>query len=151
MAPPDGPVPVIISHFGGKQKYLRYALKSAQKYNDIVVLLGDDSNQAIWSEHWNCTNKTSTKYESFLKHYRKMSFYSNAFDTSFWKRLFMMDLWMEETHHGHSILLDSDVITFSNYSETIQPFFKDNSYAGMMTPKQQDNYVWISSGHFSYW
>lgn len=145
-------IPVIISHFNGAPKYLLFALKSAKKYNNTVVLLGDASNIKLWENHWNCGDRTSEKYELFLKYYKKMSFYPDDYENSFWKRIFMVELWLKETKNSEFILLDSDIITFSNYSESIRPFFQDRKpYSGMMTPEYQDNYLWTSSCHFSFW
>lgn len=145
-------IPVIISHFNGAQKYLLCALKSAKKYNNTVVLLGDASNSKLWENHWDCVNRTSDKYALFLEYYKKMSFYPDDYENSFWKRIFMVELWLQETRNSEFILLDSDIITFSNYTDSIRPFFQDlKPYAGLMTPKYQDNYLWTSSCHFSYW
>lgn len=148
-------IPVIISHFTGKPNYLKYALESAQKFNQTVLLIGDQTNQNFWHNHWDATDIKSPKYQEFLKYYEKMSSYGVDYETGFWKRMFMLEYWMKENDVKKVFLLDSDILTFANYAKELSDFFFNNNYvAGFMTyapEKQKINYYWDSSCHFSYW
>ena len=42
-------IPVIITYFGGKPSYLIYALKSAARTNNEVVLIGDKTNKNLFT------------------------------------------------------------------------------------------------------
>lgn len=144
-------IPVIISHFNQQPKYLRFALKSAANFNKNVVLIGDDSNQDFWENHWNVTSIESEKYQAFQKCYVQMSYYSQKYEDSFWKRMFMLEEWMKKNDKKQAFLLDSDVMTFGNYSIELAPLLFDNYIASLMTCENQDNFRWASSCHFSYW
>jgi len=144
-------IPVIISHFNQQPNYLKFALKSAANYNKTVVLIGDESNKNFWRNHWNVTPVVSDKYQDFQKCYVQMSYYSKEYENSFWKRMFMLEEWMKKNDIKQAFLLDSDVMTFSNYSIQLAPILFDNYIASLMTCENQDNFRWASSCHFSYW
>jgi hypothetical protein len=144
-------IPVIISHFNQQPNYLKFALKSAANFNKNVVLLGDNSNKGFWENHWNVTSIESEKYQAFQKYYVQMSYYPKTYEDSFWKRMFMLEEWMKKNDAKQAFLLDSDVMTFSNYSIELAPILFDNYIASLMTCENQDNFRWASSCHFSYW
>jgi hypothetical protein len=144
-------IPVIISHFNQQPNYLKFALKSAANFNKNVVLLGDNSNKGFWENHWSVTSIESEKYQAFQKYYVQMSYYPKTYEDSFWKRMFMLEEWMKKNDTKQAFLLDSDVMTFSNYSIELAPILFDNYIASLMTCENQDNFRWASSCHFSYW
>jgi hypothetical protein len=144
-------IPVVISHFNQQPNYLKFALKSAANFNKNVVLLGDNSNKGFWENHWNVTSIESEKYQAFQKYYVQMSYYPKTYEDSFWKRMFMLEEWMKKNDAKQAFLLDSDVMTFSNYSIELAPILFDNYIASLMTCENQDNFRWASSCHFSYW
>ena len=146
-------IPVIIAHFGGKPNYLKFALKSAANFNNKVVLIGDDTNKDFWQNHWDTTLVEFDKYENFQKCYVEMSDYWKKYEIPVWKRMFVLGKWMKENDHRRIFLVDSDAMTFANYSEEVYPILPNDCIAVLMTPtpKNQDNFRWASSPHFSYW
>jgi hypothetical protein len=144
-------IPVIIAHFNGGPNYLKFALKSAANFNKKVVLIGDDTNRNFWKNHWDITQVEFNKYQNFQKCYVKMSDYTKEYDTAFWKRMFMLEKWMIDNDAKQIFLLDSDIITFADYSIELDPILSNNYVATLITPKNQDNFLWLSSCHFSYW
>lgn len=144
-------IPVIISHFNQQPTYLKFALKSAANFNKNVVLIGDNSNKDFWKNHWDVTSIESKKYQAFQKCHVQMSYYPKKYEDSFWKRMFMLEEWMRRNDVKKTFLLDSDVITFANYSVELAPILFDNYIASLMTCENQDNFRWASSCHFSYW
>ena len=144
-------IPIIIAHFYTAPRYLKHALSSAAKFNDEVILIGDASNQRVWRNHHNEMLIQSGKYKDFIKHYFKMSDYEEAYETSFWKRMFLLEEWMKSNRVDKAILLDSDIVTFMNYSTDLYPRLPKNCISALIIPKKQDNFAWVGSTHFSYW
>ncbi len=144
-------IPVIIAHFSGTPNYLKFALESAANFNNKVVLIGDDTNKNFWKNHWDATLVKLDKFQDFQKYYFQMSDYSKNYEMAFWKRMFVLENWMKENDYKNIFLLDSDVMTFANYSAEVYPILTDNCIAALMKPKNQENFMWASSCHFSYW
>jgi hypothetical protein len=147
-------IPVIIGHFGGKPNYLKFALKSAANFNNTVVLIGNDTNKGFWGNHWDTTLVEFDKYQNFQKCYVQMSDYSGIYEIAVWKRMFVLEEWMKENGYQRVFLLDSDIMTFANYSEEVYPVLPNDCIAALMTstPKNQDtNFRWSSTTSFSYW
>ncbi|MCZ8200260.1 MULTISPECIES: hypothetical protein [unclassified Microcystis] len=147
-------IPVIIAHFGGKPNYLKFALKSAANFNNTVVLIGNDTNKGFWGNHWDTTLVEFDKYQNFQKCYVQMSDYSGIYEIAMWKRMFVLEEWMKENGYQRVFLLDSDIMTFANYSEEVYPVLPNDCIAALMTstPKNQDtNFRWASTSSFSYW
>jgi hypothetical protein len=144
-------IPVIIAHFNQQPNYLKFALKSAANFNKIVVMIGDESNKFFWNNHWNTTPIKSQKYQDFQKCHVQMTDFSKEYEDSFWKRMFMLEEWMIINNVEQTFLLDSDVMTFANYSTELAPILFDSYIASLMTCEKQDDFRWASSCHFSYW
>jgi hypothetical protein len=146
-------IPVIFTHFNQQPNYLKFALKSAINLNKTVVLIGDDTNKFFWKNHWNTTQIVSDKYENFQKSYVHMSTNSQQFELFCFKRFFYLEKWMKEKEEKKVFLLDSDVISFANYSDQayINIISENNYIAALMTPKYEGEFRWASSPHFSYW
>lgn len=145
-------IPVIIAHFGGKPNYLKFALKSAANFNNTVVLIGDDTNKDFWQNHWDTTLVEFDKFQDFQKYYVQMSDYSKKYEMAFWKRMFVLEKWMEDNGYKRIFLLDSDSMTFADYSEEVYPILPNDCISALMTRiNQEDNFRWASSCHSSYW
>ena len=146
-------IPVIFTHFNQQPNYLKFALKSAKNLNETVVLVGDDTNEKFWENHWNTTQIVSDKYEHFQKSYVHMSTNPQQFELFCFKRFFYLEEWMKNKEEKKVFLLDSDVISFANYSDQAYTnVIGDNNYiAALMTPKYEREFQWASSPHFSYW
>ena len=89
-------IPVIVHHetgekpqTGGKknQEYLRYCIAQAKKYNEKVVLLGDQYNKD-WCDDWHDSTVFSKTSPRIHRHGRK-AFSGVSF--SFWNILTAMD------------------------------------------------------------
>ena len=80
-------IPVIVHHetgekpqTGGKknQEYLRYCIAQAKKYNEKVVLLGDQYNKD-WCDDWHDANDFITdKWKEFHSVFKNLSPYPQA-------------------------------------------------------------------------
>lgn len=140
-------IPVIFFH-EGNQEYLKYAVLAAQKYNEKVVLLGDESNK-YFSNIWYDTNLfDKEEYSIFEKYYKHMSSNTFKFEITAFKKYYMVKQYMELSGEKECMLLDSDILSYCNYSDLK---FADKYKACVSTNANQENFNWTSSGHSSYW
>lgn len=144
-------IPVVISHFNSAPHYLEYALRSAAKFDQETVFMGDNKNQHVWENFWNSEKISSKKHEKFKEVYVKMSDYSKAYEDGFWKRMFFLEDWMVTSKTDKVILLDSDIVTFANYGRDIYPLLPEDCYSALVIAEQSGKYVWAASTHCSYW
>lgn len=145
-------IPVVIAHFGNKPNYLKLALRSAANFNKTVVLIGDDANKNFWENHWDTTLVEFAKFLEFQKYYIQMSSYPSKYEMSFWKRMFVLEKWMKEKGYERIFLLDSDVMTFADYSKEVCPLLPQDCIAALMAVERELLYpIWATSCHFSYW
>jgi hypothetical protein len=145
-------IPVVIAHFGSAPSYLKHSLESAARFNGEVVLIGNEPNREIWPNHWDRNRLESAKYQAFLDSYTKLSDYPDAYEQAFWERPFMVESWMRAEGVEEVFLLDSDVLTFADYTREVVPVLPGDCQATLMMPAgdQEIAHVW-SSLHFSYW
>jgi hypothetical protein len=148
---PRPSAPTLIPFFGRGPDYLRTALRSAADFNDRVVLVGDESNRGFWTDHWDSSRAGLPRLDEFRRTYVKMSDYPEFYETAFWRRPFAVEAWMRAEGVGHAFVLDSDTVTFADYSTTVLPALPDGCAAAMMTFHEQGSFDWASSFHFSYW
>ena len=144
-------IPVIFTHFNQQPSYLKFALEFAASFNDKVILIGDESNKFFWKNHWNTTPIESDNYQHFQENYVHMSTNSQQFEIFCFKRFFYLEKWMKVNDVKQAFLLDSDIMTFSNYTTELSPILEEDYIASLMTGGNQDNFYWVSSPHFSYW
>jgi hypothetical protein len=145
-------IPLIIAHFGGSPRYLRLSLQSAAQFNCDVVLIGDELNANHWGNHWGSDQAGMGKFREFMHSYVKMSDYPDSYEAAFWKRPFVVEAWMKSEGIKEVFLIDSDVMSFADYSKEIAPLLPGNCQATLMVTsrKQGIGELW-SSLHFSYW
>lgn len=144
-------IPVVIAHFG-RQSYLQLSLESAVRFNTDVVLIGDGSNKSFWRNSWNSDRADIPKFCKFMDSYVKLSDYPDSYEMANWKRPFMMEAWMKEEGIERLFLLDSDVMSFADYSKEVAPQLPPECSATIMvTAGEQKVGDWWSSPHFSYW
>lgn len=145
-------IPLVIAHFGGGPNYLRLSLESAARFNDEVVLVGDGSNRGLWRSHWNSDHADTRKFARFMAGHVKLSDYPVSYETAFWKRPFMVEAWMKAEGVKELFLIDSDVISFADYSKEVAPLLPADCQATVMVTarNQEIDELW-SSLHFSYW
>ncbi|HAT4257867.1 hypothetical protein P5F61_08150 [Clostridium perfringens] len=139
-------IPIVFIH-KGNQEYLKYAIKSAEKFNKNVFLLGDNSNKNLCRNFYNINNLKSEDFIEFKKVYKHMSTNSFEFELICFERYFILKEFMVKNNFNKVIMLDSDVLTFENYSN-----LGIEEYDIVLSePEYQDNYRWTSCPHFSYW
>ncbi|MEQ9371197.1 MAG: hypothetical protein RIG63_19545 [Coleofasciculus chthonoplastes F3-SA18-01] len=142
--------PIVIFHVGYID-YLELALTTAKKYNNDVLLIGDESNKMVWNFHLIKDELTSTAYQDFLKVYTQMSSYNAEYDLLIFERFFCLREWMKRNNIHEAWMLDSDVISFSNFTKKCSKFIQ-NSMAAISIPQHQEkDYRWAAFGHNSYW
>ena len=144
-------VPTLICFFGPPPWYLEFALESAKRFNNEVLLLGDAANSGCWSDHWDSGCVNLPKFDEFKRWYRKMSDYPDFYEMSFWRRPFVVEEWMRREGVDRAFLLDGDVLTFADYSDEVAPALPPNCAAALMTLRDQEEFEWATSLHFSYW
>jgi hypothetical protein len=144
-------IPVVIAHFGNQPEYLKYALELAAQWNQTVVLLGDDQNKNFWPHHASITGVELPKWQEFQKVYVKLSNYDEFYENACWLRMFALENWMSKQNYQEAFLLDSDVATFANFTQELQPLLSGKYIAGLMIPKNPGNLLWMASPHFFYW
>ena len=148
---PRGSVPTLISFFGPAPNYLNFSLRSAADFNKQVVMLGDATNRGFWKEHWDSSQNRLLKWEEFKRSYTKMSDYPESYEIGFWRRPFAVEEWMRSEGVDQAFSLESDLVTFADYSKVVLPVLPSGCAAAVCTPHEQDNFFWSSSLHFSYW
>ena len=139
-------IPVFFVH-SGNQKYLSYTVKQAEKTNESVFLLGDNSNKAI-CKNWVCMDDYIAKdWENFSKTYKHMSTNPYLFELNCFRRFFVSYQFAKKKGISEFMMLDSDCLAYSDFSELDFSAYD----AGMSIPKKQENYTWTASPHASYW
>ncbi|WAS04963.1 hypothetical protein LQF76_13245 [Gloeomargaritales cyanobacterium VI4D9] len=144
-------IPVVIAHFGNQPEYLKYALEAAARWNQDVIFIGDDGNKNAWANHWSISGVTIPKWVEFENSYIKLSNYPEHYEKAILFRLFVMDYWLQTAAVNGAFLIDSDVVTFADYTQEVYPLIKNEYQAGFMTPKNPGHPLWMSSPHFSFW
>jgi len=145
-------IPVVIAHFGNKPNYLKLALQSAANFNKTVVLIGDDTNKGFWRNHWEAVPGKLDKFQEFQKHYVHMSSTGQEYEVACFRRMFALEEWMKENAFNRAFHLDSDVMTFADYSKEVCPLLPQDCIAALMAVERELLYpTWIICCHFSYW
>lgn len=137
-------IPVIIHHetgaksqSGGKkhQEYLRYCIEQAAKYNEKVVLLGDEYNKQ-WCKDWHHVNEfPSERLNEFNRVFKNLSAYPDSWAVSVFKRFFLIYEYLLQNDYPDCVILDSDILLYKNLSE-YEPF--QNCDTALEIPKNQD-------------
>jgi hypothetical protein len=144
-------IPLTIAHFGGSPQHLRLSLTSAAQFNREVVLIGDRSNTHVWENHWNSDQPAMAKLRNFMDSYVKMSDYPDWYEAAFWKRPFIVEAWMKSEGVKELFLIDSDILSFADYSKEVAPLLPNNCRATVIAKPNQTIEDWATSLHFSYW
>lgn len=137
-------IPVIIHHetgaknqSGGKkhQEYLRYCIEQAKKYNQKVVLIGDEYNKN-WCSDWHHVDEfPSERYDAFAVVFRNLSAYPDSWANSIFKRFFLIYEYLQKNNETDCVILDSDILLYQNMSNYTP--FQDCDTA-LEIPKLQD-------------
>ena len=141
-------VPVIIFH-EGCPKHLPYSVKSAERYNERVILLGNEENRHVAKEHLDTKSLDLTRYKEFEKVFVNYSTYTEFFNLICFKRYFLIYETMKKLGLSCAVMAESDLYNCANYSEI--PALK-NAYAMVSTTaNQESNFGWSSCCHCSFW
>ena len=136
---------------GPAPDYLKISLRSAAVFNNQVVMLGDATNRGFWKEHWDSSRIRLSKWDEFKRSYAKMSDYSETYEMGFWRRPFAIEEWMRSEGVNQTFSVESDLVTFADYSKVVLPVLPSGCAAAVCTPHEQGTFFWSSSLHFSYW
>ena len=147
-------IPVIVHHetgekpqTGGKknQEYLRYCIAQAKKYNEKVVLLGDQYNKD-WCDDWHDANDFSTdKLKEFHSVFKNLSPYPQAWAEGIFRRFFLILEYLDRYGYDNCVIMDSDILLYTNVS-TYEPFRHCKMAAE--SPLEQDIAVlWKGNGY----
>lgn len=79
-------IPVVIFHVGCPE-HLPYSVQSAQRWNERVILLGDEANRNVAGEWFDHEKLDLTRYNEFLKVFENYSTY-----TDFLRRYALRDI-----------------------------------------------------------
>lgn len=79
-------IPVVIFHVGCPE-HLPYSVQSAQRWNERVILLGDEANRKVAGEWFDHEKLDLTRYNEFLKVFENYSTY-----TDFLRRYALRDI-----------------------------------------------------------
>ncbi len=139
-------IPVFFVH-SGNQDYLTKTIIQAEKTNNAVYLLGDDSNRHIAKNWANIQDYTSSGWEEFQKTYVHMSTNPYMFELNCFRRFFISYEFAKASQIDAFVLLDSDCFAFVNFSQLNFCSFD----AGLSMPENQSNYIWTASPHSAYW
>ena len=145
-------VPVIFYHVGN-QPYLKTAMKQCRKYNEKVILLGDESNQAMAAKI-GCTWFLARDYDEkelwkqFEEKYVGMSTNDYHFELNCFRRFFVIQELIKENNMDQFVYLDSDILSYVNYSDLDDMWLADS---GMSVPKEQSRYGWVANCGISFW
>src|SRR5262249_10827268 len=137
-------IPVLIVHFGTKPNYLKLALCSAANFNKRVVLIGDQDNEGFWKDQWTTVPEKIDKFQEFMEYYTYMSDVPREINISYFKRMFAQEAWMKQ-NGGRVFNLDSDIMTFTNYSKEVLPLLPKDCPAVLMTMEEQEkDFEWAT-------
>lgn len=137
-------LPVLIHHesnakpqTGGRknQEYLRFCVDQACKYNDKVVLIGDEAN-STWCKEWHHVNEfKNEKLLKFCSVFKNWSSYPYTWSLSIYKRFFLFEEYLKRNGYTECVVLDSDILVYLDFA-SYEPFL--NCDAAMEIPKAQD-------------
>lgn len=141
-------IPVVIFHVGCPE-HLPYSVQSAQRWNERVILLGDEANRNVAREWFDHEMLDLTRYNEFLKVFENYSTYTDFFAQICFKRYFLYYELMKELDFDRILVAESDLYNCADYSSI--PSLK-GAYAMVSTVDgQEKDYGWSSCCHCSYW
>lgn len=125
---PKKVIPILIHHEtgekpqtggGANQEYLKYCILQAKKFNEKVVLFGDEYNKK-WCDDWHSINEyDSEKWHHFERVFENLvySSYTDAWALGIFKRFFIFEEYLKHNGYKECVMMDSDVLIFLNLSE----------------------------------
>ena len=141
-------IPVVFMHTN-YQNYLAQSIQHAKKLNDRVILLGDDSNKHIDTEHHLMCDYTDGVKE-FSDTYQHMTTGNFEFELFCYNRWIMLANFATRHSIDKLVYVDSDVATFCNFSDK-EDLLDDKNIARVCMMDNQENYRWCAAACISYW
>lgn len=142
-------VPIIIYH-EGRQNYLRECINQAKKFNNTVILVGDESNKDMAADYWYCAEDLETdEWREFSRVFCNMSTNPQKFELQCFKRFFMIYALMKKDIIHECVHIDSDVLCYYNFEAFGE--FAGRYMASLEIPGKQDKYRWSVGAVTSYW
>lgn len=139
-------IPLIFIHTGN-QEYLKYTITQAEKYNECVYLIGDDSNRNFCKKWVDSKEYLEEEYFEFEKTYKHMSSNSKEFELGCFARYYLAYSFAQKNNLETFMFLDSDLMVYKNFSELNWEGFD----AALSIQYSQEPYIWTVSVHCSYW
>jgi hypothetical protein len=153
-------IPIIYFHAGSIKdptsapRHLQVSIQQCKKFNEHVILLGDDSNSQLDVDHYNI-DEHSEGVDEFRSLYKHMSTNPIGFELTCIERWIVLANFVKKMGFDKVVYLDSDIMTFCNYEERENIFDKD--YVGMVCAPQRfgpsidSKKDWGVTGCISYW
>lgn len=139
-------IPVFFVHIGDAS-YLKTVVTQARKYNDLVFLIGDESNKSYCDNWCNIYDYYGEEYKLLKTRYKHMSTNSYNFEFSAIAKFLAVYHFAMEKNFSQIMLLDSDLMTYTDFSKLNW----ENIDAGFSIPEKQEPYIWTISVHCSFW
>lgn len=139
-------LPVIFIH-SGSQEYLWCAIESTKKYNKDIYLIGDENNSSMCDKWVDANELVSDGFKEFQKCYHHMSSNPEWFEVLCFKRYFLLEQLLEKENIERCIMLDSDVLTYTDFSKLSFIEEYENAFS---VPCSQEKFDWAASPHFFY-
>lgn len=147
------PIPVILFHLS-EQIHVSYALRAARLYNTRLILIADAPHAQYipLAETVLIADYTSNAVETLRKHYRHLSTNPQELELACIERWFILLEYMRRHDLDEIVYLDSDVMSYCNYTGVIRKHYADTDFCACL-PVDQDvtHFSWTASGHISYW
>lgn len=139
-------IPLIFVHTG-YQKHLEIVIPQAERCNDQVYLLGDDSNKNVAAQWFHIDKYIDDRYEIFKSKFINMSSNTAEFELNCFKRYFVCYQFAKIQGIDRFCMMDSDCLVYENLSNLgLQEYD-----AGASIPEDQSNMNWTASPHCSLW
>ncbi|MGN0437486.1 MAG: hypothetical protein ACI4F4_03110 [Lachnospiraceae bacterium] len=136
-------VPIIIFH-EGNQEYLKVCIEHAKRFNERVILLGDESNRKINVEWYdNSEFEKESRWQEFLQYFENYSFYDDKFAKQIFKRLFVIEQFVKIKEINKFALLDSDILIYIDFSS--MDYVRQYDVGCLTLDQKYDDYRWITN------
>lgn len=142
-------IPVIFIHRGNSD-IVHDAIAQAQRWNERVILLGDDDNITDTCEYYPHCLYYSAQAERLSRIYQHMHSNPGAeYRLANYLRWFIILQFMQTHKIARAFVADSDLLLYANVTIIAEDWGVNDVLLG--APWDQDNYRWAAPGHASYW
>ena len=140
-------IPIVIFHIGGNQLYFKKCVENSSK-NNIVYLIGDDSNKTTFSSNpnvqfFNVNEFNSNNVIEFKKCFVNYSSNNHERELYCFLRVFYLKEFFEKTGKKWVFHTDSDCVVLEN----INNIFKEPTCNAYSIQKLQNKYHMVGSIH----